>query len=126
MREWMKLVEMVRYPSWLDQLNDAVNNAQVGFHFEEGGCWGMAAALNKALPGSSILVIKQNGHPAHAMVRLGDLFIDWNGVAKKSWPGEVMEVSPEQLAEIAEQYDCAFYADEELAQELIANAQGLN
>ncbi len=34
-------------PAFIEHLPDAVEAAQVGFYFEEGGCWGMALALSR-------------------------------------------------------------------------------
>jgi hypothetical protein len=127
MRHWIDLLENARYPSWIDHLLDAVNAAQVGFHFEEGGCWGMAQALHEALPGSEIIVIcdPRSGEPSHGMVRLGDVYVDWTGAHRQPWDGPLRVVTPEELADVAEFCVCDIRTDYAEARSLIENAREL-
>lgn len=58
-------------------LQTSIDQAGAGFHFEEGGCWGMALALRTALgPGSEIVL---RGDFVHAYVRASGRTFDWQG-----------------------------------------------
>lgn len=69
-------------PKFLQHLPKACEQMYAGFHFEEGGCWGMALALEKTL--------KQQGQPCtiwvrpmdfvHAMVDIEGQLIDYSGL----------------------------------------------
>lgn len=62
---------------FVEHLQAAIDQAEAGWHFEEGGCWGMALALRTALgPGSEIVV---RDDFVHAYVRAGGRTFDWQG-----------------------------------------------
>lgn len=71
------LAQEVAPSAFIPHLQQAVDDAQVGFHFEEGGCWGMALALKAVLGGDLVL---RDGF-THAYVRAAGSTIDWQGVA---------------------------------------------
>lgn len=58
-------------------MQDAVDEAEAGWHFEEGGCWGMALALRSALGGE---IVVRDGF-IHAYVRAEGRAYDWQGEA---------------------------------------------
>lgn len=67
----------VQRSAFVPHLQDAVDDAEVGFHFEEGGCWGMALALKAVLGGDLVL---RDGF-THAYVRVGSDTFDWQGAS---------------------------------------------
>lgn len=83
----------------------AVEQAQVGFYFEEGGCWGMAEALFTQLQSrglKSSLLWRPNGF-VHAWVRLDGLdetHLDWRGKFTPA-PGAQVLTSLESLRDVA-------------------------
>lgn len=65
-----------------ESLMEAVNDAQVGFLFEEGGCWGMALALHQMLTeaGHHVVFAVQTEGFMHAWVVVdGKTHLDWQG-----------------------------------------------
>ena len=110
-------------------LMDSVNAAQVGFHFEEGGCWGMAAALAAhffAL-GKPVLVRYQPESFVHAWVVVDGRSFDGNGemLSTSTLFVDAVDVPAAQLAQLAGSFGCCrddFEADEQLARELVGNA----
>ncbi|OUM04487.1 ADP-ribosyltransferase-containing protein [Variovorax sp. JS1663] len=64
---------------FVEHLQAANDQAEAGWYFEEGGCWGMTLALRTALgPGSEIVV---RDDFVHAYVRAGGRTFDWQGEA---------------------------------------------
>lgn len=76
--EQISIVEHAVSPTcFVEHLQTAIDQAEAGWHFEEGGCWGMALALRTALgPGSEIVV---RDDFVHAYVRAGGRTFDWQG-----------------------------------------------
>lgn len=63
-------------------MQEAVGKAQVGFYFEEGGCWGMAEALFTELSARGLrpqLMWRPSGF-VHAWVHVQGHNIDWRGI----------------------------------------------
>lgn len=60
-------------------LQAAVDEAEAGWHFEEGGCWGMALALRSAIGHGGEIVVRDDF--VHAYVRAGGRTFDWQGEA---------------------------------------------
>lgn len=118
-------------PAYLDRLQALCDAQGAGFHFEEGGCWGMALALHATLTA--------DGHPAelvvftpdvHAVVRVGPWMADYRGV--QPWvpqPGQVEVHTPASLLQAAQaRFGCTLdevQADQALAQDLLTAAQEL-
>lgn len=72
-----------------EALYEATEAAQVGFRFEEGGCWGMAEALFLEFQarGFQVQLMHQPESFVHAWVRLGALHLDWTGVMRSPFRG---------------------------------------
>lgn len=72
-----------------EALFEATEAAQVGFRFEEGGCWGMAEALFLEFQerGFQVQLMYQPEGFVHAWVRLGALHLDWTGVMRSPLRG---------------------------------------
>lgn len=60
-----------------ERIQNAVSNAQVGFHFEEGGCWGFALALQE--------VFVEQGLHATLVVRDHDFIHAWTKCGGEAW-----------------------------------------
>lgn len=80
-------------------MTDAVSAARMGFHFEEGGCWGMALALRDHFAsngqGPVIRIGRVGGRDSHAYVQVGCLAYDHSG--PMTWQGPSAAVSVQQL-----------------------------
>lgn len=72
-------------------LREACDQGEMGFYFEEGGCWGMALALNDAIGGELIL----RDDFVHVYVRVNGTLFDWQGEAAPVANGQV--ITREQL-----------------------------
>ena len=86
-------------------LAEAVEAAQVGFYFEEGGCWGMAEALFTKLSAAGLkpqLVFRPTGF-VHAWVMLDGVHLDWRGVFNAA-PGWVNLADVAALRHVAADY----------------------
>jgi hypothetical protein len=122
MRTWINLIEG-REP-FTDNMIPACTAAQVGFHFEEGGCWGMALALHDAFTKLGLhpeLVVTPN--QGHALVRLGSELFDHSGETFTKLPLKVVSIEGLfQEAEAAGVPEDEVLADKELATEIIENA----
>jgi hypothetical protein len=110
-------------------LMDSVNAAQVGFHFEEGGCWGMAAALAEhfCALGKPVLVRYQPKSFVHAWVVVDGRNFDGDGemLSTSTLFTDAVEIPAAQLAHLASFFGCSrddFEADAQLARELVGNA----
>jgi hypothetical protein len=78
-------------------MRDAVDAAQVGFYFEEGGCWGMALALNRAQGG--VLWVNEERRAVHAYNVVAGQAYDWEGATKL--PDAAVPVTEAELYEVA-------------------------
>lgn len=80
-------------------MTDAVTAARMGFHFEEGGCWGMAMALRdhfaSAGKDAQIRIGTLCGRDSHAYVQVGALSYDHSG--EFTWNGTSQAVSESGL-----------------------------
>ena len=85
-------------PVWVESLHEAINIAEAGFYFEEGGCWGMALALQDAIGGQ--LVVRQDF--VHAYVLHGAQLFDHQGVSDMNAPNK--EVTRDGFNELASLY----------------------
>src|SRR3989344_5316262 len=74
----------LRFMSELQQCGDRF---EAGFHFEEGGCWGMALALQEAVGGELFM---RDGEFVHVYCRLEGQLYDWQGTAPAA-PGRVID-----------------------------------
>lgn len=74
----MRLVESGA--PFLAHLQDAVEASEAGFHYEEGGCWGMALALYDAFRGlgehPQLVITTDDGH---ALVQVNGQLYDYSG-----------------------------------------------
>lgn len=59
------------------RLQEAMDNMEVGFHFEDGGCWGMALALREKIGGE--LLLRKDF--VHVYVCVDGQLYDWRGQA---------------------------------------------
>ena len=123
MRNWLSLFE--GSISFDDHMIDAVSNAEMGFYFEEGGCWGMALALFDYFvqEGENPRLVVQEKF-VHAMVEVDGAFYDHQGqIARPSLP--IIYCDQNEFIDIAEQNGLSVdevQSDRELASEIIANA----
>lgn len=117
----------------VNQLNyailSAIEAAQVGFYFEEGGCWGFAAALHD--------FFTERGIPATIQVQRFDFVHAWVNALGQSWDHQGLrtadgmcysDVARDEIASIASQYgvdqdtlDC----DIDEAKDILANVPDL-
>ncbi len=82
-----------------DYLRQAISDSNTfGFHFEEGGCWGMAVALYDELGGE--FVVTEDF--VHAYVRVGSDSYDWEGRTRPAAQGRVVEL--DELYALANHY----------------------
>lgn len=96
LRRWMSVCEAINQRlvesemSFVDHLQDAVEATEAGFHYEEGGCWGMALALYDAFQalGKHPQLMIATGHFAHAMVQVDDQLYDYRGVVYDAPPAK--------------------------------------
>lgn len=66
----------------LSWIQDACNDHGAGFHFEEGGCWGMALALSEDLQRVGVahqVMVRTDGF-AHAMIEIDGALYDYKGL----------------------------------------------
>ena len=115
-------------PDFMDHMIDAVSNAGFGFHFEEGGCWGMALAIHDKLRSlghnPEIVVTKGN---THAMVRDAGRLYDHSGEAY-GFSGRLRRLTPEALLALAGRCgvdEDQVMADKDAAAEIIEAAEEL-
>lgn len=108
------------------EVQQAVENAEVGFHFEEGGCWGFAAALFEHLQVLGLhphMEYQPTGF-VHAWVRVGADRFDHQGVMRAPASSKpVSSVDDMRQLALANGIDAdAFYADVSQAKEIIQSA----
>ncbi len=110
---------------FLEQMQSAGEKHEAGFHFEEGGCWGMAAALQEELGGEIIL---RGGDFTHVYVRVAGQLYDWQGQAQ-AFNAPQTPIPPQELAQIALSHGCTeedFEADKSWAKSIISTAKELH
>lgn len=122
--EQISIVDHAVSPTcFVEHLQTVGDQAEAGWHFEEGGCWGMALALRTALgPGSEIVV---RDDFVHVYVRARGRTFDWQGECDFSG-GRV--VSRDQLITEALAHGCSqeqLDADSEWAAQIIDRARQL-
>lgn len=117
------------HPGFLDQLQEICAINEVGFHFEEGGCWGMALALHERLTHQGFVpqIHVETHRFVHAFVAVGNWSADYRGVSAFV-PSETMKLcSPLELLSLAIScHGCseeAIRGDQSHATEMIVAAQ---
>lgn len=115
--------------TFVDNLMDACHAAGVGFHFEEGGCWGMAIALAETIraEGADAQIVTDAGW-RHALVRTDGRLLDYSGWVMSSLD-DLSPVSEESLLEGFDRhghYRDGIEADAEDARGIISNAANLD
>ena len=116
---------MVALPAFLDHMHEALDAAQAGTHFEEGGCWGMALALRDALSDDGIVAFLaiQDGF-THAMASAGNTLVDHTGVMPGHVRATLVDTTAFVLAhEAAGCSEDAVEADCQWATDVIATAR---
>lgn len=104
MRNWINIIvesasKGASFP-FADHMSDACEFGEAGFHFEEGGCWGMALALYDffmKIGETPQLVVQPN--LTHAMVEVSGILYDHRGVSYSELPIE--KITRDQLFEYA-------------------------
>lgn len=115
----------LRSLQFLEQMQSACDRHEAGFHFEEGGCWGMAAALQEELGGEIIL---RGGDFTHVYVRVAGQLHDWQGRAQ-AFEGPQTPITAQELVQQAIAHGCTkdeFEADKAWAQAIISTAKELH
>lgn len=105
--------------SFVVNMQAAADQAEAGWYFEEGGCWGMALALRAALGGE---IVVRDGF-THAYVRAQGKTYDWQG--ESTFTGGRV-VTRDQLVQEALANDCSkdqLDADVAWADQIIENAR---
>lgn len=69
----------LKIPFWVESLAIACQNCEVGFHFEEGGCFAMSLALHEALSADFEIRIAVDEGVGHAVVLIDGIAIDHQG-----------------------------------------------
>lgn len=97
---------MTHEDPFLVHLNDVLplvnDQMEVGFFFEEGGCWGFALALHGLLlaRGYPARLAYQTGW-MHAYVEVGGAFMDYRGFAHPQDSLALIYVDPSELRRVA-------------------------
>ena len=120
-----ELREIEFLKAFSDAIPVAVTNHEAGFHFEEGGCWGMAKALHELFDVCQMdpVVLVREGEGIHAMVRSLDGAYDHQGMGRISKNAVAVNVA--ELAVIAARNgisDDEFVNDTMWAQSIVASA----
>lgn len=130
------LVAVPTLPLFVEHLQQACEGHGMGFHFEEGGCWGMALALADTLRDPAIwegllptvpevqLRVRTEGF-VHAFVSVGDLMVDYRGAWRAPNPSDSRLCDEEQLRQLARRFgvpDQDLNADRESARAVIETA----
>jgi hypothetical protein len=109
---------------FLDHMIDACSAAQVGFHFEEGGCIGMAIAMHEALEADGLQPsFRLMKYSDHVFVCAGDLLCDHQGALHK-YP-ECEHIDKEGLMKLGNIWNSDVEDDTICAREVIALAREL-
>jgi hypothetical protein len=107
----------------------AVERAEAGFHFEEGGCWAMSVALAERfaqLGAAPVLRYKGEGF-VHAWVEVDGVGYDHQGNLFSLPDGTTVD-SPSAMAHLAARFGVPsdqFQADKVLADQVVAMACAL-
>lgn len=120
-----ELLKIQFLKAFSDAMPDAVTNHEAGFHFEEGGCWGMAKALHELFDTCRMnpVLLLREGDGAHAMVRSLDGAYDHQGMGRISKDAVVVAAS--ELAVVAARNgisDEEFESDTIWAQSVVSTA----
>jgi hypothetical protein len=107
-RHFMQIVESAGRESdpfaFADHMIDACSRVGVGFHFEEGGCWGMALALHDHFTSLGIpswpVIGTTRGRDSHAMVEADGRLYDHQGITR--WKDTTDRVDRDELLHRAE------------------------
>lgn len=104
-----------------EQLQAACENAEAGFFFEEGGCYGMALSLHKALTNAGIPAqLSVSDDVEHASVLADDLAFDYTGSRPiKPTDRVVTEAEMRERANQSGRDVNSLFSDEEWAREII-------
>jgi hypothetical protein len=89
----------------LEYLSDAISEAELGFYFEEGGCFGMALAIHEHLSrmGLPAHVALSSTDFVHAYAELNGNLYDHHGrVCSGNYPNDLEILTPNQLIHRAE------------------------
>ncbi|RYF09436.1 MAG: hypothetical protein EOO77_23850 [Oxalobacteraceae bacterium] len=108
--------------SWTNRLQSACDDAQVGFHYEEGGCWGMALALRDTFAKMGMRPSLQVGEEfVHAAVEVDGILYDWQGRCQME---NSREVTQREFLRLVVSNGCRddLLPDYEEAKAIIANA----
>lgn len=115
-------------PDYLHELSRFCTYAEAGFYFEEGGCWGMALAIQAQLTaqGYRAEVVVQSPF-IHTLVRVGDLLVDHQGVTHPVEGIQYEPHTPDSLRALAcDQYGANLdqvEADQAWADDILKAAQ---
>ena len=86
-------------PDFVHHLQEANDLAEVGFLFEEGGCYGMAIALHAKLSAvgrAPQIVVWGDGH--HAFVLLDGWLLDYRGAQNiEEWSNPLTGMTPREM-----------------------------
>jgi len=113
-------------PGFTRYLIDACTRLEMGFHFEEGGCFGFAIALHRAMKADfpeSTLAMSKDGF-THAGVLQGEQFFDHHGAspAKERYTSVSTENTLVAFALDAGRTEDELDADIEMARDVIGLA----
>ena len=91
--------DIASLPAFVHHLQEANDQAEVGFLFEEGGCYGMALALHAKLAALGLapqIAIQGDGH--HAFVLLNGWLIDYRGAQNiEEWSSPLTAMTPGEV-----------------------------
>lgn len=110
--------------SLFEQLPNAIEDMEIGFHFEEGGCYAFAYAMAEALQvrGIDSEAVITPGE-AHAYLKVDGAYIDHQG-AFSSIRDPYTLIAIKELQEIAHKHQSIeeFWSDVAMAKEVIEEA----
>jgi hypothetical protein len=110
---------------FFEHMSQACADYEAGFHFEEGGCAGMAIAIHEALAQRgetpSYVSFKNTCHIA--VLNSGQL-IDHSGATPSK--AEFEHISEDQLFALAKDWGCHLAADLEWARAIVSRAHELS
>lgn len=109
-------VALPALPAFVDHLQQACDGHEMGFYFEEGGCWGMALALHEVLndpatwAGTGVVerpLVQMRARTegfVHAFVSVGDLMVDYRGAWRAPNPSNSLPCDDAQLRALARRF----------------------
>lgn len=115
----------MNFVSMIENLRKTCDDMHCGFHFEEGGCWAMAAAIAE--------VLEADGHPStffvttqphtHCYAVHGGSYYDYTGQCDKEGEGILCDKSDmlELMCKAGWTLE-DFYAELDFAREVVAEA----